>query len=191
MLHLAEQTGNRRKPKLHVAMAHSESEILEAQRLRYRVFADELGANLPTRTPGVDRDIYDPYCKHLIVRDENSGRNAAMRTTRALTDKLASGTLAAVFPEGTTSDGTTLLTFHGALLQAAIDAQVSVQPINLGYFDASGKRSDAAAYCGDTSLLASMLNIVKPRHSPFARTSCRPWRRKEKPVRNSLGKLAP
>jgi len=74
MLHLAEQTGNRRKPKLHVALAHSESEILEAQRLRYRVFAEELGANLPTRTPGVDCDIYDPYCKHLIVRDENNGR---------------------------------------------------------------------------------------------------------------------
>jgi putative hemolysin len=50
-----------------------QSEILEAQRLRYRVFAGEMGANLPSRTPGVDHDIYDPYCEHLVVRDTQSG----------------------------------------------------------------------------------------------------------------------
>lgn len=58
---------------LRVGLARSESEILEAQRLRYRVFCEELGARLPTRIPGVDQDIYDRFCKHLIVRDENSG----------------------------------------------------------------------------------------------------------------------
>lgn len=64
-----------RKPRnLNVRLASCENEILEAQKLRYRVFADELGARLPTRTPGVDRDIYDPFCEHLIVRDEDAGR---------------------------------------------------------------------------------------------------------------------
>ena len=29
---------------------------------------------LDTRTPGVDRDLYDAYCEHLIVRDEECGR---------------------------------------------------------------------------------------------------------------------
>ncbi|MBL8445206.1 MAG: GNAT family N-acetyltransferase [Zoogloeaceae bacterium] len=63
-----------RKPRnLNVRLASCENEILEAQKLRYRVFADELGARLPTRTPGVDRDIYDPFCEHLIVRDEDAG----------------------------------------------------------------------------------------------------------------------
>ena len=33
-----------------------------------------MGARLATRTPGVDRDIYDPFCEHLIVRDEAAGR---------------------------------------------------------------------------------------------------------------------
>jgi len=60
--------------KLHVALARSESEVLEAQKLRWRVFADELGARLPSRLPGVDRDHYDPFCEHLIVRDEENGR---------------------------------------------------------------------------------------------------------------------
>ena len=68
------ESAGRRRPSLHVALAATESEILEAQKLRWRVFADEMGARLPSRTPGVDRDLYDPYCEHLIVRDEDCGR---------------------------------------------------------------------------------------------------------------------
>ena len=71
----ARQDGAARKSRhLHVGLATCETEILEAQKLRYRVFAEEMGARLPTRTPGVDRDIYDPFCEHLIVRDEAAGR---------------------------------------------------------------------------------------------------------------------
>ncbi len=62
------------KAALRVAIASCDSEILAAQKLRYRVFAEELGARLDPRTPGVDRDIYDPYCDHLVVRDEAHGR---------------------------------------------------------------------------------------------------------------------
>lgn len=72
--HVTERTTRALRAKLHVALATTESEILAAQKLRWRVFADELGARLPSRTPGVDRDIYDPYCEHLIVRDEANGR---------------------------------------------------------------------------------------------------------------------
>lgn len=62
------------KRRLRVALATSEDEVLAAQKLRWRVFADEMGARLPSRTPGVDRDIYDPYCDHLIVHEEDSDR---------------------------------------------------------------------------------------------------------------------
>ena len=51
--------------------------MLEAQKLRYRVFADEMGARLTTRTRGVDRDLYDAFCEHLIVRDETPGASSA------------------------------------------------------------------------------------------------------------------
>ncbi|NMG28888.1 GNAT family N-acetyltransferase [Aromatoleum evansii] len=74
MLQKQAQIAERRGRSLHVGLATCETEILEAQKLRYRVFADEMGARLPSRTPGVDRDIYDPYCEHLIVRDESAGR---------------------------------------------------------------------------------------------------------------------
>ncbi|HEX8988022.1 MAG TPA: GNAT family N-acyltransferase [Rhodocyclaceae bacterium] len=57
-----------------VRFADTASEIREAKKLRYRVFAEEFGASLKTREAGVDEDFYDAYCEHLIVRDEEQGR---------------------------------------------------------------------------------------------------------------------
>jgi putative hemolysin len=57
--------------RLEVSWASSESEVLEAQRLRYRVVAEEMGARLspPAGSPaGHDIDVFDPYCEHLVVR---------------------------------------------------------------------------------------------------------------------------
>jgi putative hemolysin len=66
-----------------VGFAQTEDEIEAAQRLRYKVFAEELGARLQCRIAGVDADFYDPYCQHLIVRDEQAGMVAG--TYRILT----------------------------------------------------------------------------------------------------------
>jgi putative hemolysin len=74
MLQLADHLVHLRSKTFAVRLAHTSSEIVEAQRLRYRVFAEELGARLDARTPGVDQDIFDPYCDHLIVRDEAHDR---------------------------------------------------------------------------------------------------------------------
>lgn len=74
MLQLTKDIPHPRKRRLHVGLAQCASEIREAQKLRYRVFAEELGARLNCREPGVDHDLYDPYCEHLIVRDEDDGR---------------------------------------------------------------------------------------------------------------------
>ncbi|GAB4256692.1 MAG: GNAT family N-acetyltransferase [Methylomicrobium sp.] len=43
--------------------------IKEAQRLRYRVFAEEMGAKLKTEALGLDCDEFDDYCDHLVVVD--------------------------------------------------------------------------------------------------------------------------
>lgn len=59
--------------RLAVGFARTPGEIRDAQRLRYRIFAGEMGANLPGCTPGIDHDIYDRYCEHLVVRDTRSG----------------------------------------------------------------------------------------------------------------------
>ena len=63
----------RRERRYLLGFARSDAEQREAQRLRWRVFADEMGARLRSSEPGVDHDMFDPHCKHLLVRDEKSG----------------------------------------------------------------------------------------------------------------------
>lgn len=77
----------RERRKLSVSLAVSEREILEAKKLRYRVFAEEMGARLSTNTPGVDHDFFDNYCEHLVARDEQSGE--IVGTYRILTPEAA------------------------------------------------------------------------------------------------------
>ena len=55
---------------LTVSWARHADEIRQAQRLRFRVFADEMGARLNTPVPGHDVDLFDNYCEHLLVRDQ-------------------------------------------------------------------------------------------------------------------------
>jgi putative hemolysin len=56
---------------LEVVWARDEEDVRAAQRLRYRVFADEMGASLsvPAGSPAHhDIDLFDPFCEHLLVR---------------------------------------------------------------------------------------------------------------------------
>lgn len=57
---------------LSVSVAGTPEAVERALRLRYRVFADELGARIGARD-GLDRDIFDPYCRHLVVTDHARG----------------------------------------------------------------------------------------------------------------------
>lgn len=60
--------------KLSLGMARTATEVEEAQRLRYKVFAEEMGARLSSAAEGLDRDIFDRYCEHLLVRDNDSNK---------------------------------------------------------------------------------------------------------------------
>jgi putative hemolysin len=61
------------RPRLELAMASSATEVAEAQALRYRVFAEELGARLESEGARTDSDRFDDFCEHLTVRDSASG----------------------------------------------------------------------------------------------------------------------
>jgi len=74
MLELNRQIQPAVKHRPTASMARNELEILEAQRLRYKVFGEEMGANLPGAKEGVDRDIFDKYCEHLLVRESDANR---------------------------------------------------------------------------------------------------------------------
>ncbi len=73
-----------RPARFSVRFARNQEEVLETQRLRYRIFAEEMGAQIDG---GVDEDRYDPYCRHLLVRDEVQDKLVAC--TRILTDDRA------------------------------------------------------------------------------------------------------
>ena len=68
---------------LSVTWARHQDEVRAAQRLRYQVFAGEMGARLTTPVPGHDIDLFDNYCEHLLVRDVASGQ--VIGTYRVLT----------------------------------------------------------------------------------------------------------
>ena len=69
--------------KISVSWAKHQDDVRAAQRLRYQVFAVEIGANLPLTIAGHDIDLFDDYCEHLLVRDQASGE--VVGTYRVLT----------------------------------------------------------------------------------------------------------
>ena len=74
MLQQHQAVSGRSAHALTVSLAHDAGEVYQAQRLRYKVFAEEMGARLSSSEPGIDSDIYKPFCEHVIVREPQSGR---------------------------------------------------------------------------------------------------------------------
>ena len=88
---------------------------------------------------------------------QRESRRDALRMVASMRDALLGGEVLAVFPEGTTGDGRTLLPFHANLLQAALAADAPVQPVGLRFIDSSsGSTSFAPSFVGDETLLGSI-----------------------------------
>lgn len=83
------------------------------------------------------------------------------RIYQGLVTSLHAGEHVAFFPEGTTAAQGTLLPFHANLFEAAIEAEVPVQPYAVRYVDASGKLHPAADFIGDMTFVESMLAILR------------------------------
>lgn len=100
-------------------------------------------------------------CQHTdTLFLERGSRSAAQRAREKLIDHLRRGKRVALFPEGTTTRGDTVLPFHSALLQSAIDAGTTVTPVVLRYRTADGGHSTAPAYVDDISLLECLRAIA-------------------------------
>ncbi|APW40539.1 ornithine-acyl-ACP acyltransferase [Rhodoferax koreense] len=79
----AESVARNAPQGIEVAWAKHQDEMRQAQRLRYQVFAGEMGARLSTNVPGHDVDLFDDYCEHLLVRD--AATREVVGTYRVLT----------------------------------------------------------------------------------------------------------
>jgi len=94
---------------------------------------------------------------------ERGRRRDTARVSGLVTEAMRSGDVVAVFPEGTTTDGSQVLRFHSSLLQPALAAEAGVQPVALRFERSDGSLCVEAAYDGDKSLWHTLLQIVAQR----------------------------
>lgn len=77
---------------------------------------------------------------------------------RQMTQHLQKHDALMIFPEGTTTDGRSLRTFHGRLLSSAIDAGVPIQPVAIRYLR-DGEPCPIAPFIGDDDLLSHLRRL--------------------------------
>ncbi len=94
---------------------------------------------------------------------ERERRRHTHMVNRHAAAALARGDVIAIFPEGTTTDGTIVLPFHGSLLQPIVEAEGRVQPIAIRYREPDGRHNHAPAYVGETSFIESFWRITGER----------------------------
>lgn len=94
---------------------------------------------------------------------ERARRHGTARINGAVGNALRAGDVLAVFPEGTTTDGSTVLKFHASLLEPALEADAVVQPIALRFERSDGTLCTEAAYDGDKSLWDTLLGMTSQR----------------------------
>lgn len=92
---------------------------------------------------------------------DRSKRHDTARINAEVTQALQQGAQVALFPEGTTTDGSQLRPFHTSLLQPAIAAGAPVQPVAISYRHKHGGRNQAPAYHDDTTLMQSLREVLK------------------------------
>jgi 1-acyl-sn-glycerol-3-phosphate acyltransferase len=90
---------------------------------------------------------------------ERGRRHAVHQLNERIESMLNAGRPVAIFPEGTTSDGTRLLPFHANLLEPALRSAVPVLPLGLRYRNPDGSPSNVVEFTGRTTLVESMLRI--------------------------------
>lgn len=99
-------------------------------------------------------------CRNDTIFLKRGSRGHARQINEIIAHYLDEGRVVAVFPEGTTTDGTRVLHFHGALLQPALLAGKPIVPVAISYWEPEGERSLATAYVGDMSLGESLNQIL-------------------------------
>lgn len=125
-----------------------------------------INAALPAAFVAKDEVRRWPVIGWLAARNDTvflrrGSRGHARLINDEIATLLAQGKHVAVFPEGTTTDGCSLLHFHSALLQPALVAGKAVLPIGLSYWELDGERSLAPRYDGDISLGACIMAIIR------------------------------
>ncbi|MFZ6751655.1 lysophospholipid acyltransferase family protein [Undibacterium sp. Ren11W] len=92
---------------------------------------------------------------------ERGKQREVRRIYEGLVQQIHAGKRIAFFPEGTTAAQGSILPFHANLFEAAIEAQVPIEPFSIRYLDASNKLHPAVDFIGEMTIVESMQAILK------------------------------
>jgi 1-acyl-sn-glycerol-3-phosphate acyltransferase len=98
-----------------------------------------------------------------IFVDRNC-RLAAARELSQIRAAIESGLLVVLFPEGTSSDGATVLPFKSSLLQGAVSTGCPIAPAGIAYRLARGSVANEVCYWRDMTLVPHLLNLLGKPH---------------------------
>jgi 1-acyl-sn-glycerol-3-phosphate acyltransferase len=73
---------------------------------------------------------------------------------------ITGGTVVVLFPEGTSSDGSTVLPFKSALLESAVQLRSPIAAASIDYALADGSVADEVCYWRDMTLVPHLLNLL-------------------------------
>ena len=102
----------------------------------------------------------------FVDREQRLSSPAVVELVRAT---LASGSVVVLFPEGTSSDGATVLPFKSALLESAVQLRCPVASASIQYALDDGSVADEVCYWRDTNIVLHLLNLFFKRE---IRSSC-------------------
>jgi 1-acyl-sn-glycerol-3-phosphate acyltransferase len=87
---------------------------------------------------------------------DRSSRAAAAAAARAIADRLKAPVPVLLFPEGTSTDGSSVLRFHSALFQPAIDAAAPITAAAIRYAIQDGVPESELCWFGDQGFLTHL-----------------------------------
>jgi 1-acyl-sn-glycerol-3-phosphate acyltransferase len=114
---------------------------------------------------------------------ERNYRSAAATEVAKISPAIESGLLVVLFPEGTSSDGATVLPFKSSLLQAAVATRCPVAAAGIDYDLTDGSVANDVCYWRDMTLVPHLFNLFFKREirssCSFSRPKVRSGGRKE------------
>ena len=90
-------------------------------------------------------------------------RFSSPKAVDAIAEAIANGSLVVIFPEGTSSDGSSVLPFKSALLESAVQLRAPIATASIEYALDDGSVADEICYWRDMTLVPHLLNLFLKR----------------------------
>src|SRR5262245_13416247 len=110
-------------------------------------------------------------------------RCSSPKVVKRIRDAITRGSMVVLFPEGTSSDGSTVLPFKSALLESAVQLRSPIAAASIEYALDDGSVGEEICYWRDMTLVPHLLNLLCKReiraNYAFSPASVRAGNRKE------------